>query len=208
MALVVPYAYRLELLEQPGMPGEVLERRKRLAAAAVLAALPLPLSAGEPSALAAYAALLFPHDAPARARRMAASMSSCALWALALWRLLGAEAPELDRPYVPGRAVADVVAVARRAGAWRPPSAELPAPGAGDALLVAPPEHVAVRQGPGLWVDGGQGPGGRSIGRARREVERSPAGWRLGARAVVGWVDLPALPLPREAYVPEGASLD
>jgi hypothetical protein len=207
VTLSPPYAYRLEPLAPASLPSWAAERRKRLAAAAIMAALPLPLGAS--GGLDVYAELLFPHDDPQRARQMAAGMSSCALWALALWRLLGVEAPELDAPYRPGRAVADVVQIARRLGAWRAPGATEPAPLVGDVLLVAPPEHVAVREGPASWVDGGQGPGGRSIARvAGRTLERTTAGWRIArGRSVVGWVDLPALPTPREAYVPEGADL-
>jgi hypothetical protein len=35
-----------------------------------------------------------------------------------------------------------------------------------------------------------------------------PDGWPLVGRRVVGFTDFAALPLPREAYLPEGASLD
>lgn len=205
MTLSPPYAYRLEALAPVSLPSDLAERRKRLAASAIMAAMPLPLSAGDER----YAALLFPHDSLMRAQQMAGGMSSCALWALALWRLLGVEAPELDAPYRPGRAVADVVDIATRHGAWRLPGDTEPAPLVGDELLVGPTEHVAVRESASSWVDGGQNAGGRSIARVDgRVLERAGSGWRIrGGRRVIGWVDLAALPTPREAYVPEGVDL-
>lgn len=207
LVLSPPYPHRREPLEAASLPSWAVERRVRLAAAAVLEQLAAhPLGASDH--LDRYARLLFPHDPPVRALAYARTMSSCALWALALWRLLGAEGPELDGPYRPGRAVADVVALGRRWGAWRAAGEAEPAPLAGDVLLIAPPEHVAVREGPGAWVDGGQGPGGRAIRRVERALERRGDRWHLGARAAVGWVDLGAVPTPRAAYVPLGAELD
>lgn len=202
---VAPYPAREEQLAPPGLPSWAAERRARLCAAAIFEALRLPI--GVSMHLDRYAGVLFPNDPPARAIAYARGMSSCALWALALWRLLGAEAPELDGPYRPGTAVSDVVGLARRWGAWRAPGEAMPATLTGDVVLVAPPEHVAVRAGAGAWCDGGQGPGGHSIARVARELERRGGTWHLGARPVVGWVDLAAVPLTRPALVPEGADL-
>lgn len=93
--------------------------------------------------------LLFPHDEPTQARRMTISMSSCALFALAIWRELGVPHPILRQPYAKriGRAVSDVVTIASAYGAWT----RFPSPGGplgdvreGDVVLMGPPEHVIV----------------------------------------------------------------
>jgi hypothetical protein len=100
----------------------------------------------------------------------------------------------------------DVVALARRWGAWRALGADLPAP-LRDVALVSRPEHVAVCEGPGAFVDSGQGPGGRSIRRVAREFEHRGGLWRLYARSVIGWADLAAVPLACPACVPDDSDL-
>jgi hypothetical protein len=53
---------------------------------------------------------------------------------------------------------------------------------------------------PVVWV-------GRELWLAHRDHGNGPDGRPLVGRRVVGWLDLGALALPREAYVPEGVDL-
>lgn len=143
-------------------------------------------------------------------RENLAHMSSCALTVRAIWRELGCTDSVLLRRYVIGRAMADVVAVAQRAGAWRT-GVDGDSPGVGDAVIVGddPRLHaytVVAGQGHGddvTWtldtIDGGQGPGGCRIVRKTRVmapdatgrlVDTLPDGYR---RRVFGWVDCVAL---------------
>lgn len=163
-----------------------------------------------------YAELVAPADIDfARAEML--RMSGCALVVRGLWRLLGVEHESLAKPYRPGMAVADVVAIARSRGAWvLPGGGRLPAPG--DVVLVGGSpardggvEHVYVvatelvdRGGHVAFgsIDGGQRTAaGHQTIRERSRVWRPRDGrtWdqaiddgvgRASAtRAVVGWAD-------------------
>jgi hypothetical protein len=70
-------------------------------------------------------------------------------------------------------------------------------------------------------VDGGQpgverrkrrvvraGPGGRELWLSHTDRGLGPDGRPIVGRRVVGWIDFATMPLPREAYLPEGTSLD
>lgn len=144
----------------------------------------------------------------ASGREGMAHMSSCALTVRAIWRELGCRDSVLLRRYVIGRAMADVVAIGQRAGAWRTGS-DGDTPGVGDAVIVGddPKLHaytVVAGHGDGTtWqletIDGGQGPGGCRIVRKTRVmapdasgrlIDTLPDGYR---RRVFGWVDCVAL---------------
>lgn len=168
-----------------------------------------------------YVELLFPHDEPRAAKQFAAGMSSCALTVLAAWRDLGLDDPELQAPYAKriGKAVADVVAIAKRHGAWvdcvaTPPS-KVPLPGPGDVVLHGRNKPVgATPQQLGAWkrdwggdehvltvvdvrgdvvisIDGGQ-PG--IAEKARTWTVKGGQVW-LGARRVVGYCRASDLPI-------------
>jgi hypothetical protein len=68
--------------------------------------------------------MMRPGEGPmARLYYMNPSLSTCALTALAVWRLVGLTDPEVAGLYYPdrvGKAVSDVQAVGRRHGAWFP----------------------------------------------------------------------------------------
>jgi len=115
-----------------------------------------------PEARAHYLDTIAPGETPARAAEMAC-MSGCALIARAVLRAF-CDHPLLAAPYVTGRAVADVAAIARDAGALHPPGRALEP---GDVVIVGGgadgggPEHVWLAlclRGDGAWdgLDGGQ----------------------------------------------------
>ena len=131
--------------------------------------------------------------------------SSCALLVRAVWRLAGCAHPILAAPYRIGRAVSDVIEIARDAGAWHEPDEPLE-PGPGDVVIVGDPghEHVLIatsvvpRFGEGSAdvesIDGGQGPYGCAIARRTRFWPAWSDRWRdindLGIdRPVRGWAD-------------------
>lgn len=106
-----------------------------------------------------------------------------------LWRRCGIIHPRLGgRPYVVGEAVADVVAVAREAGAYRGPTYDY---GAGDVVVLGAPEHVlTVVQRAGAMVasvDGGQRTGEGAETVTRRERRAGPG--TLDGRPIEGVVD-------------------
>lgn len=135
-----------------------------------------------------YARALFPHDDGVTAARFSVGMSSCALFALACWRAVGLPHPYLSQPYASriGRAVSDVVEIARSCGAWRGHDETLSSGlCAGDVILMGPPEHVAVvtsvdpRGGVVTYgaVEGGQvSIYGYAIGRGDYALVTSPGG--------------------------------
>lgn len=98
----------------------------------------------DPEARARYLALVAPGETAARAAELA-QMSGCALVVRGLWRNFIAH-PILSRPYVTGRAMADLVSIAREAGALHPWPARLPE--AGDVVIIGGgadgggPEHA------------------------------------------------------------------
>ena len=105
-----------------------------------------------------YRALVAPGESGARANEIE-RMSGCALTCRGILRRF-VQHPLLERPYRTGDAVADLVAIARAAGALRPPSVT---PREGDMLIVGGgadgggPEHAwttlfAVES---PYVDGG-----------------------------------------------------
>lgn len=131
--------------------------------------------------------------------------SSCGLFARSLWRLAGCAHPILAAPYRIGRAVSDVIEIARDAGAWHEPD-EPVEPEAGDVVIVGDPghEHVLVvtsvtpRFGEGAAdatsIDGGQGAYGCAIARRTRFWPAWASAWRdindLGIdRPVRGWAE-------------------
>lgn len=132
-------------------------------------------------------------------RSQLGAMSSCALLVRATWAACGVEHPILTAPYRIGRAVSDVVQIARERGAWRGP---LTRPAPGDVVVVEGPEHVATVTGWDgdvcLSIDGGQGPGGRAIGACRRMWQAG----RLGGRRIIGVVDAAALPATPAPHAP------
>ena len=157
-----------------------------------------------------YVDLLMPAGIEPPANRAAlAGQSSCALLVRALLRACGCTHPFLLRPYRVGRAVSDVIQIARDAGAWHEPGdAERPA--AGDAVIVGAPGHehayvvTAVRSHAPGWrvdsIDGGQGAHGAGIAARTRswpdwarewvDVVDAGAGAPEMARPVRGWADV------------------
>jgi hypothetical protein len=174
-------------------PADVRARLLELAASCV------GLSFSEPSR-AGYVAALFEDEQPARGSQMAGAMSSCALLVRALWRRFGLADSRLRAPYVPGRVMADLVAMAHEAGAWRTPGrlAELEP---GDAVLLTGPEHILVVESVEgdvvTSVDGGQRDE-RGAWCIKRRVRRVGAGPSLvsdegSGRTVEGWISFAPL---------------
>jgi hypothetical protein len=148
-------------------------------------------------------------------RQSMAEMSSCALVVRGLWRKMGCTHEILTRPYRIGRAMSDIVEIARSLDAWRSPL-EDNGPYVGDAVIVGedPRLHVFTiveinDVGNEKWavvsVDGGQGVKGAGILQRTRSwcvlknalfdsVDPSPGGPGLG-RPVYGYVDCTALGL-------------
>ncbi len=152
-----------------------------------------------------YLELVGPHESEAMRAAML-TMSGCALVVRGLWRMAGVRSPILDAPYLVGRAMSDVVEIAKGAGAWR--TEELP--GLGDAVVVGSTGHehvftVTGAPGPGETavssIDGGQRDeyGSQRIEARTRKWERLAGGGiqdtnDLGlVRLVLGWVDVEAL---------------
>ncbi len=155
-----------------------------------------------------YLELIGPHETEAMRAAML-TMSGCALVVRGLWRMAGVESAILDAPYRIGMAMADLVEIAKAAGAWRPYYNGFP--GLGDAVLVGSEsgghEHVytvtfedAANANNLGSVDGGQvDEYGAQIIRARMRTVENKNGrlWDtndLGlTRVVLGWVDVEAL---------------
>jgi hypothetical protein len=190
------------VLRPEGMPADVADERVRSAAAAIVQSWDGLGYASSGEVRDAYTQLLFPHDAPATATAMAATMSSCALVGMALYRALGVVHRELESPYARriGFAVAIVGIVASEHGARQAATAWSPrreGPRIGDVVQIGRNgdarwarggvslEHVACvfdREGDVLHsVDGGQGPKGVGIAiRSRRLVEVPARGGAVG----------------------------
>jgi len=134
-----------------------------------------------------YLDLIAPNDSPS-AQKAYGKLSGCALSALGWLRLFGLSDPELWSPYRIGRAVADVVTIARRHGAWVQGDVM---PGLGDIVLVKSPEHVfvclGIEDGVCTSADGGQVDGqGQCIKVCKRPVTRRGSQLWLGSRRVMG----------------------
>lgn len=154
-----------------------------------------------------------PANGPELVRYLMAGPSTCALFACGVWRLAGVEHGILSSPYRIGRAVSDVVEIARAHDAWHPSPTEFLKKG--DVVLVADPEHVIVcisdarEQNSTSFeidtVEGGQpGPNGGSafVRRFARGLEiRDGRMWTRGVRprSVRGRADACAM-LPTGAY--------
>lgn len=160
-----------------------------------------------------------------RAYLAAPKTSGCALVVRGLWRRLGLSDRLLTERYRSGMAVGDVVAIARKHGAWVTDLSRLPQPG--DVILVGDNgksgvEHVATivavrADGTLESVDGGQRDkaGQQAIRHKVRTWERRADGsvWdrsRLASdpgsgapRRVIGFVNVEALPFPAAIEPPE-----
>lgn len=147
----------------------------------------------------AYLALIGPNESAATRAAML-QMSGCALVIRGMWRELGIRHKALLAPYRIGMAVADVVQIAKDAGAWRTQGN----PGVGDVFLVDNPEHVGTviaRDETSVQsIDGGQkDESGRQVVRRRERVVIERAwfgtdGINNGVRRnLIGYVDCEAL---------------
>lgn len=121
-------------------------------------------------------------------------MSSCALTVRGLWVRAGVQHPILLAPYRTGKAVADVVEVAREAGALRSLSSGYII-GPADILVLTGPEHVltvTLQRGDTIEsVDGGQRDGGGF--EAILAKTRTLVGDVLGGRQVIEIIDADAI---------------
>ncbi len=139
-----------------------------------------------------YLALVAPDEPPAMREAMTTAivgggrgMSGCALVVRGLWRRAGVVHPRLAAPYVIGRAVQDVYAIAKEAGALRGASSLLAAPPLpGDVFCVDAPEHVGIVV---EVTDVDQVRGGGAIGGGVQIAsvdggQRDAAGWQLVRR--------------------------
>lgn len=151
----------------------------------------------------AYLGLVGP-DEDERLRREMLKMSGCALVARGLLRSLGVAHERLGVPYRPGKAVADVFAIARDAGAWVDGHADA-VPSPGDIAILTGPEHVCIvlevrADADALRVvscDGGQkdANGVQCVQqRERTWRRRASEGWVASSpgtsRKVLGWADI------------------
>jgi hypothetical protein len=142
-----------------------------------------------------YQALIADGETPERAAEMARE-SGCGLVVRGLWRSWGCADLRLEAPYHDTKAIEDLVAMAREAGAWR--SGHLDELGPGDAVVLEGPEHiltvVGVRYGFVHSVDGGQrdDAGLECIKSESRKLEW-PGGKHLDTRPVLGWISWPQL---------------
>ena len=138
-----------------------------------------------------YLGLIADGETPERAEELARE-SGCGLTVRGLWREWGCADRRLEAPYHNARAISDLVAMAREAGAWRGVDriGEL-APG--DAIIVEGPEHIlTVVELCGEIVhsiDGGQ----RDVhgAEAIHACARRLAAGHLDARPVLGWISWP-----------------
>lgn len=97
-----------------------------------------------PSVIEAHApSILTPAQLASRQTSLA-SVSTCGLVVRGLWRRAGVHAPSLCQPYRIGRAISDLMDIARGAQAWRTADTRDAMPSIGDVPLYEAPEHVAV----------------------------------------------------------------
>jgi hypothetical protein len=172
-----------------------------------------------------YLDLIAPGES-ASLQKALGDMSGCGLVVAGIWRELGVTAPELEPPYRTGSGISRLVAIARRAGAWIPFSADR-RPSPGDAVLVgAGPgetEHVYTvisvsEDGDNAVVesiDGGQRDAARQetisakqrVWKGRRDIVfagSDPGAASAAGRTIVGWIDVTRLPLAAQpAATPE-----
>lgn len=119
-------------------------RHEVVAFAAMLPGLGANPADGE--ARARYLELVAPGESAARAAELS-TMSGCALVVRGIWRAFIAH-PIMERPYVTGKAMSDLVQIAREAGALHPWPARIPE--AGDVIIIGGgadgggPEHAWI----------------------------------------------------------------
>ena len=144
-----------------------------------------------------YARLIATSEADARDAaklRDLLRMSGCGLTVRGWLQRAGVWAPRLLAPYRIGAAVADVVALAREAGAWMPATGSTRFR-AGDLFLIAAPEHIGIIEGEQAGslqtIDGGarDAQGLQVIARHARPISRTRAGVMLGGRPLIGTID-------------------
>lgn len=124
-----------------------------------------------------------------------AHISTCGLFALAVWHALEIPHPLLSEPYVPGMAIAWLVQIAHDLGAVRFPRGHAP-PGVGALMHYhsrrpSNDDHVEFCLGPvdsHYFAD--HGGGGRA--KCGVDVSNSNVYWNLG-RPLQAWYDLEAL---------------
>ena len=155
----------------------------------------------------AYLDLIAPMDGSAKRSAMS-KMSGCALTVLGLWRLYGLDDDLLWQPYDVGRAVANVVAIAKAHGAWLPP--ETP-PEANDVVLIGGSsggnEHVLsvvnVTENRVYSVDGGQVENGyQVILQCQRPLLKKLGNTWIGNRRIVGLCRMGMMEPVQEQWVP------
>lgn len=144
--------------------------------------------------------LMGPNDAGLESYFLDQKTSSCALVVRGFWRRLDIQHPRLDKRYVSGKAVEDVVQIAKDLNAWVTPTIQV-LPQAGDWIVDTANEHVwtVSDSGPGTYrgVDGGQRTSDFKH-QAIKEVTREIL-WDSGSlwdhpdghpsRRLLGWVD-------------------
>jgi hypothetical protein len=139
-----------------------------------------------------------PNDSGLREYFLDADTSGCALTVRGFWRSLGVSDDRLTRRYVFGKAVEDVVQIARERDAWVEPKQDGPLPDVGDVVYVVGGEHVwtvvdADALGYYYGIDGGQLVEGHQaiMSRARRLAWQGTAlmDHAHSVRQVRGWVD-------------------
>lgn len=141
-----------------------------------------------------YNDLIAHSETPDRAAQLDRE-SSCALTIRGLWREYGVRDPRVDQAYHDTRAIADLVAMAREAGAWR--TGHLDELGAGDFVLLGGSEHVltvvAIAAGTIHSIDGGQRDdhGFEAVLERQRQLVFNSSGALLGGRPVMGWASWP-----------------
>lgn len=155
-----------------------------------------------PSVRDQWLAIVAPNESD-QMRTAMLGMNGCALLVRGLWRQMGVSHVLLENPYRVGMAVADVVQIAKDAGAWVPGAGGQPQ--VGDVFLIDGPEHVGtVIDRPDdttiLSVDGGQRDAqGFEAVKTRQRVNTGVAwfgndGVNDGVRRdLIGYVDCEAL---------------
>jgi len=159
-----------------------------------------------------YLTLLSRDAESAQTRKDMGKMSSCALFVRAVWWWLGLEHEIYTRPYRTGYAPIDVVRIGKDHGAYIPgyKLSNQTYPKAGDAFYIATKdgkrEHFGIVTKelliqPGTFkyetVEGGQGPGGRTIEKLTRSIFKTKEMYpSIGDRLLLAWFDCDSLKLP------------